>query len=357
MTRRHDHYSSDTSDKYEYGVDHHNDVKENTGKRWSFHGNKFRKNEAQVQRSSRSLGALEVNGRLDRLIESDEFNASELDERDDEDDDASEDAKFIQRKFSMQPLLAIDDAKDDESESSNGLQELDRACVRLDGIEVYAIVSALTCATSISCFDNYNPTPLSVILKERAIFTVLAELFYYATGAVGMMTGLHATLIFSLVTMYGRTAVGIDRDDAFNSFFANTGPQRFNGFRSFKISLYCFMTQLTFLIGQKFFFEPLRPLVLLLTAYMAYTNIYIDSEQVLSAASVIYSTPPPPTPPPEEELDNPADRRAALGTMKRRASVKNKSFSISTRNFGVDTSGQRRSSFIFGGPLNTNSSG
>merc|ERR1712224_749946 len=115
------------------------------------------------------------------------------------------------------------------------------------------------------------------------------------------------------------------------------------------------MTQLTFLIGQKFFFEPLRPLVLLVTAYMAYTNIYIDSEQVLSAASVIYSTPAP-TPPPEEELVNPADRRAALGTMKRRASVKNKSFSISTRNFGVDTSGQRRSSFIFGGPLNTNNS-
>lgn len=165
-----------------------------------------------------------------------------------------------------------------------------------------------------------------------------------------MMTGLHATLIFSLVTMYGRTALGIDRDDAFNDFFANTGPARFNGFWSFKLSLYCFMTQLSFLIGQKFFFEPLRPLVLLATGYLSYTNLYCDAEDVLRAAGVIYSQPAPPQPPPEEEeIVDPKDRRASMMKLKRRGSMKKAGNSLSTRNFGIDTS-NRRSSFVFSTP-------
>jgi hypothetical protein len=179
-------------------------------------------------------------------------------------------------------------------------------------------------------------------VKERAVFTLLAEMFYYLSGALGMMTGLHATLIFSLVTMYGRTALGIDRDDAFNDFFSNTGPARFNGFWSFKLSLYCFMIQLSFLVARKFFFEPLRPLVLLATGYLAYTNLYCDAEDVLAAAGVIYSSPPAPEEEPEDESVEPLDRRSSLQSMKRRTSVKTKGFSLSTRNFGIDT---KRSSF------------
>merc|ERR1712072_1209636 len=84
---------------------------------------------------------------------------------------------------------------------------------------------------------------------------------------------------------------GIDRDDAFNEFFGTTGAERFYGFKSFKLSLYCFITQLAFLISQKFVYAPLRPLVLLATAYLAYTHMYKDSESVLKAAEIIYSTP------------------------------------------------------------------
>lgn len=307
---------------YDIDYDHHGRRKrksrtQSLGKKrssWSF-GNNSNKKMMQMHRSSQSLGDAEVNGRMITLLESDS-GASEEDDY-------------------------LNDDIDDDMDSTDGLQELDRACVRLDGIEVYAIVSALTCATSISCFDNYDPTPLGVILKERAAFTLISELLYYVSGALGMMTGLHATLIFSLVTMYGRTALGINRDDAFNEFFSNTGPARFNGFRSFKYSLYCFMTQLCFLIGNKFFFEPLRPLVLLGTLCLAFKYLYVDSESVLLAAGVIYSAPPPP-PPPEEDTEPAFDRRSSLTQMKRRASIgssmKNKSFSLSTRAFGVDKS-------------------
>lgn len=252
--------------------------------------------------------------------------------------------------------------EEEEEETTAELQELERATVRLDGIEVYAIVSALTCATAINCFDNFEPTPLDAIIKERALFTLLAELFYYASGALGMMTGLHATLIFSLVTMYGRTALGIHRDDAFNEFFANTGAARFNGFMSFKLSLYCFMTQLCFLIGKKFVFAPLRPLVLVGTGYLAYRTMYKDSESVLKAAGVIYSTPPTPVAAPVvTNIPEPGDRRASFYStsqlQNKRASIKKSSFSLSTRNFGIDTSGgggSNRTSFISKSSSNPN---
>jgi hypothetical protein len=324
-------YSSDSSGKYEYGVDYTGAGRSQTEKNRSLGStfslkNRLPKNQ-QVHRSSRSLGDAEVNGRLITALK-ESFQDSES-----EDDFYEGENRFIDRKFS-----AVREENDEDGDAStHGMQELDRACVRLDGIEVYAIVSALTCATAINCFDNYDPTPLAVIVKERAVFTLLSEMFYYLSGALGMMTGLHATLIFSLVTMYGRTALGIDRDDAFNDFFANTGAARFNGFWSFKLSLYCFMIQLSFLVARKFFFEPLRPLVLLGTGYLAYTNLYCDAEDVLSAAGVIYSSPPESEP--EEESVEPEDRRAAL---RRRASTERKKSYLSTRNFGIDT---KRSSF------------
>jgi len=111
------------------------------------------------------------------------------------------------------------------------------------------------------------------------------------------------------------------------------------------------MTQLTFLIARKFFFEPLRPLVLLFTAYLSYDWLYFDSESVLTAAQVIYATPEAPTEEEEdeeEEMIDPKNRRASMMQMKKRvSSAKNKSFSLSTRTFGVDTTSQRRSSFVF----------
>ena len=255
-----------------------------------------------------------------------------------EDGDGDDDDNVINELVTVQ---------DDDESSADGLQELDRATVRLDGIEVYAIVSALTCATSISCFDNFEPTSIDIIMEEYAVFTFLADLCYFGSAALGMMTGLHATLIFSLVTMYGRTALGINRDDAFNQFFSNTGGARFSGFKSFKLSLYCFMTQLSFLIQKKFVFTPLRPLVLLITGYLAYNHMYKDSEAVLAAASVIYSAPPPPVEP--SKTSGTGTRVSSIistrsgGTIagrRRRSGAKKRScsLSISTRNFGVDKS-------------------
>jgi hypothetical protein len=362
-------FSDEAIEKYEYGTYHRDIIGDRPpllriqsarDKREQWHdlrkanSDRFSRDDTThsasvTQRSSRSLGSSAMVGPLitipgPKSVDSDEGT-----------DDSFNVNFHIEQQFGGRSRSAKN-VNEDESDTSNrdddvleasvgGSQDLDRATVRLDGIEVYAIVSALTCATSISCFDNFDPTPLSIIMRERAVVTLLSELFYYVTGAIGMLTGLHATLIFSLVTMYGRTALGIDRDDAFNAFFEGTGVARFNGFKSFKVSLYCFMTQLVFLIGKKFVFAPLRPFVLLVAGFYSYSGMYTDSESVLKAAGVIYSSPPS-EPEPEAETPTNEDRRSSFRQSKqpRRSSVSKTA--LSTRNFGVDTSQSRTSSVL-----------
>jgi len=341
--------NSTNADKYEYGVDQssnnnnqHQIVPRQNSSRKGWGGiasNKKSKATKRVYESQQceQLTATAVIRSSHRTLDGQNYPAIIVSKKNKKNGLSEQDSEELQE---ASDYFGVSDEEDGE-ETTDGLQELDRATVRLDGIEVYAIVSALTCATSISCFDNFEPTPMDAILNERAIFTLLSELFYYASGALGMMSGLHATLIFSLVTMYGRTALGINRDDAFNEFFGNTGAARFNGFMSFKLSLYCFMTQLCFLIGKKFVFTPLRPLVLAGTLYLAYKKVYVESEAVLAAAGVIYSTPPTPTAP-QVTIPEPGNLRASLIEQKRRGSKKS-SCSLSTRNFGVDTSSNRMS--------------
>jgi len=339
--------SSDSDDEweakyeYEYNDTSYGDKREKVTKIPSFRWGSIAKQKgAKYNRNSSLTLATDRTTGTNIVYQNDEMNKFSSDNNNDDDNYFDSDNLKLHFSGSHNDDTDADDGNKSEEEcvdeeTIDG-QELDRATVRLDGIEVYAIVSALTCATSISCFDNFDPTPIDVILKEYAVFTFLADLCYYASGALGMMTGLHATLIFSLVTMYGRTALGIDRDDAFNDFFGSTGGARFNGFKSFKISLYSFIIQLTFLIEKKFVFTPLRPLVLLGTGYLAYNHMYKDSEAVLMAAGVIYSAPKPPVV--EGEKSESVSINGTGSVPKRRSSMKQHRVSLSTRNFGIDFS-------------------
>jgi hypothetical protein len=101
--------------------------------------------------------------------------------------------------------------------------DLDRKQVRLDGLEVYAVVSAVTAGTLVAVFDSYNPGDITDLFMEGRYLECLMSIVFVATGTVGIVCGLHCIFVFSLVTMYGRTALGMERDDALEVFFADTG--------------------------------------------------------------------------------------------------------------------------------------
>ncbi|CAB9514231.1 expressed unknown protein [Seminavis robusta] len=178
--------------------------------------------------------------------------------------------------------------KDSEDDTKDMLN-VDRATVRLDGLEVYAVVSALTVATAIACFDSYG-TDLTTIftpsqLNRHNALPLFLNTVFLAVSGIGIIAGLHATLVFSLMTMYGRTAVGVSHDEAFVEFFVQTGRVRYRGFHTFRMSLYCFLIQVLFTITSKS--SPiLRPFVIIVNLACIYW-VYVDTQSVIDKAGDI----------------------------------------------------------------------
>jgi hypothetical protein len=137
-------------------------------------------------------------------------------------------------------VQANKDEAADEEEHDHG-SDMDRATVRLDGLEVYAVVSALSSATLIQFFDSFSGTSLRVLWEEQRFIELVADLVFIIASSTGIVAGLHATLVFSLMTMYGRTALGMGRHEELDIFFAKSGLQRYRGFLTFLYSMYAFV--------------------------------------------------------------------------------------------------------------------
>ena len=88
--------------------------------------------------------------------------------------------------------------------------QMTRAGFRLDGLEVHAVVSALTLATSIQLFEllsqqwHWGATVVlgTSISRWEVLLSTSADLVCLIASALGMISGLHATLVFSLMTVY-----------------------------------------------------------------------------------------------------------------------------------------------------------
>lgn len=192
------------------------------------------------------------------------------------------------------PLLE-EEVEEEEEEDV----DLDRTTVRLDGLEAYAVVSALTSATSIQCFESFNFTSYTQLWSSGSYFGLIEDSVFIAAGATGILAGLHATLVFSLMTAYGRTAVGMERDDALDTFFSKTGLQRYRGFQTFLYSMKTFLIQVFVMIDKKLPPE-IRWICFLGLSYILW-KVYCDTDAIIKEAGVIFApvAAPPPLPPAE----------------------------------------------------------
>lgn len=168
---------------------------------------------------------------------------------------------------------------------------IERATVRLDGLEVYAVVSALTMATSIQCFDSHGGLRgWDDLMQDGKYLQMGTDMLFLCCSAFGLVAGMHATLVFSLMTMYGRTAVGIGTDEQFMDFFKATGMVRYRGFQTFRASLYLFLMQVLLMVVDK---SPpsLRLVGLSVLSYAIY-KVYRDTQGIIEVASrILFSKP------------------------------------------------------------------
>uniref|UniRef100_A0A7S4IWS9 Uncharacterized protein n=1 Tax=Odontella aurita TaxID=265563 RepID=A0A7S4IWS9_9STRA len=179
-------------------------------------------------------------------------------------------------------LASLRDADDDGD-------QIERACIRLDGLEVYAVVAALTISTSIGVIDLYVSPSWTEMYANGMVITFICKLVFLACTYVGSLLGLYATLVFSLTVMYGKTAMGMYKEDAFGDFYHNTMKQRIRGFKAFLFSIYAFLIQIVLLMSAMCPQE--MQLVSVLFGCLSVSMIYKDTEDIVSKAGIIYAPP------------------------------------------------------------------
>mmetsp|Transcript_37099 Transcript_37099/g.81254 ORF Transcript_37099/g.81254 Transcript_37099/m.81254 type:complete len:456 (-) Transcript_37099:88-1455(-) len=195
------------------------------------------------------------------------------------------------------------DAVSDTESNLDPLEGFDRKQVRLDGLEVYAVVSAVTAGTLVSVFDSYHPGDIVDLFTSGRYLEVLMSALFLITGSGGIVCGLHCIFVFSLITMYGRTALGMERDDALEIFFAGTGLQRFHGFKTFVGSLYALMCELVVVITSKISSNPWLHLAALAVTTRLMYYVYNDTQIIMEKAGVIFA-PPSQAIPPSPKVDD-----------------------------------------------------
>lgn len=187
-----------------------------------------------------------------------------------------------------------EDFDESDAEEADEAIDLERTCVRMDGLEVYAVVSALTVATSLSVAEAYRHDSDARgwvdMYQDGQHVELLCRSIFLMCSAASALLGLHATLVFSLITMYGRTAVGVDNMPAFRAFYDGTAGQRFRGFRAFLFSIYAFLAQIVLVVTAKCpEHNRLYPLMGFILASAAVLQIYRDTEHIVGKAGIIFA--------------------------------------------------------------------
>ena len=121
-------------------------------------------------------------------------------------------------------------------ETLGELEPLERQELRLGGFEPYILVSVLTAQASFEEISGITISWNEVFDTGKNWYSI--GVLFSAAGAT--ITGLYATVVFSLTILYGKTALGMDRDDDYYAFMDGTGLQRFRAFQAFTSSLFLF---------------------------------------------------------------------------------------------------------------------
>jgi hypothetical protein len=171
------------------------------------------------------------------------------------------------------------------------------------------MVSALSSATLIQFFDSFESTSLRVLWEEQRFIKLVGDLVFIIASSTGIVAGLHATLVFSLMTMYGRTALGMGRHEALDILFTNTGLQRYRAFQTFLHSMYAFLVQVLIKVTAKCPSEI--QLVAFICTFLTIATVYKDTKKIVVNAAIIYAPPP-------KKSSQPEHRRSGL--QKKRAS-------------------------------------
>lgn len=113
--------------------------------------------------------------------------------------------------------------------------DVSRFKFRLEGLHAYAVITTLLMNASLRL---YSSTPKKFTSQEhvRNVMKVLFSLMV----AISIMTGSYTTIVFSLIELYSKRALGRSQDAAVLEFFTQVQPIREQAYDTWLLSLVSF---------------------------------------------------------------------------------------------------------------------
>lgn len=126
--------------------------------------------------------------------------------------------------------------------------DMGRAKTRLEGLQSYTVVTALVMNSALRIF---SATPMEITAQDSKIDIWAKSLFVVFCG-LSIVAGSYTTVVYTLLGLYSKTALGLGKDEAFTEFFARTMHLRSNGFACFLTALVCFNISFALTLFLKF---------------------------------------------------------------------------------------------------------
>ena len=121
--------------------------------------------------------------------------------------------------------------------------DLTRIRLRLEGLHQYGLVAALLMNAALRIFSS---TPKKIAPNEPRVDR-LAKIVFTVSVSLCVVLGSYTSIVFALLGLYCKRALGMGNDAAFLNFFEATTGIRETGFDSFLGMLLCF--KLSFLLS------------------------------------------------------------------------------------------------------------
>lgn len=205
---------------------------------------------------------------------------------------------------SGQKVSDTDELVEELEETLGDLEPLERQELRLGGFEPYILVSVLTAQAS---FEEISDVEISwdKVFKTSSLLDFSGESWYsigiLLSAAGATITGIYATVVFSLTILYGKTALGMDRDDDYYSFMDGTGLQRFRAFQAFTYSLFLFSISVLLEVTMRCPEIARLPVASASAAFLYFGKTEYDT--IMKAAAPMFAPKQAPAPKEEESLE------------------------------------------------------
>lgn len=109
-----------------------------------------------------------------------------------------------------------------------------RQSMRMEAWDEYVLVSILCTSISYGALQTFEvgPDHEGIFLYDTVLKTGIQ-----VAAAFGVMSGLYSSMVFALSILYGKTALGLERDSQYDIFLDNTLDIRNRAFRAFSLSI------------------------------------------------------------------------------------------------------------------------